>query len=285
MVPVFDKSTFPAASGINDRELAHIGAILSRKRNFCLAGYKSMCMKRRVAIRIRATHCRDTAEYLGLLLKSEQELDLLQKVLTIHVSQFFRNPSLFEKLRRQVLPELLATAEAQTDKSLRIWCLGCANGEEPYSLAILLKEHFTPELKHVATTITGTDIDTETLATAREGKYGKDHLREVPPVFLKRYFRAHGERFHLTPDIRDMVTFTQDNITNLDHYISNDLVLCRNTLIYFTRPEQENILNRIADILPAHGILVLGKSEALGRNMRRRFASLCPIERIYRKIA
>jgi chemotaxis protein methyltransferase CheR len=285
MVPVFDKSTFPAASGINDRELAQISAILARKRNFSLSGYKSMCMKRRVAIRIRATHCRDTAEYLGLLLKSEQELDLLQKVLTIHVSQFFRNPSLFEKLRWQVLPELFATAEARADKSLRIWCLGCAGGEEPYSLAILLKEYFTRELRHVATTITGTDIDTETLVTARGGSYGKDRLRDVSPVFLKRYFQPHGERFHLTPEIRDMVTFTHDNITNVDCYIPNDMVLCRNTLIYFTRPEQENILNRIAEILPAHGILVLGKSETLGRNMRRRFASLCPIERIYRKIA
>jgi len=285
MIPVFDKSMFPAANEIGDGELAEIGAILGKKRNFSLSGYKSMCMKRRVAIRIRATHCRDTAEYLGLLLNSEQELDRLQKVLTIHVSQFFRNPSLFEKLRRQVLPGLFAAAKARPDRTLRIWCLGCAGGEEPYSLAILLREYFIRELKQVAVTITGTDIDAETLAIARKGIYGKDRLREVSPIFLKRYFRPHGAQFHLAPEIRNMVTFTQDSITNSDHYVSNDLVLCRNTLIYFTRCEQENILNRIAEILPAHGILVLGKSETLARNMRRRFASLCPIERIYRKIA
>ncbi len=285
MIPVFDKSTFPAANEINDHELEEISAILGRKRNFSLSGYKSMCMKRRIAIRVRATHCRDTAEYLGLLLKSEQELDRLQKVLTIHVSQFFRNPSLFEKLRRHVLPELFATAKARPDKTLRIWCLGCAGGEEPYSLAILLREYFIRELKQVAVTITGTDIDTGTLAIARGGIYGKDRLREIPPVFLKRYFRQHGERFHLAPEIRNMVTFTQDSITNSDQYVFNDLVLCRNTLIYFTRCEQENILNRIAEVLPAHGILVLGRSETLARNIRRRFASLCPIERIYRKIA
>jgi len=285
MIPVFDKSTFPAANEINDHELEEIGAILGRKRNFSLFGYKSMCMKRRVAIRIRATHCRNTAEYLGLLRKSEQELDRLQKVLTIHVSQFFRNPSLFEKLQRHVLPEFFAAAKARPDKTLRIWCLGCAGGEEPYSLAILLREYFIRELKQVAVTITGTDIDTGILAIAREGIYGKDRLKEVSPVFLKRYFRQHGERFHLAPEIRNMVTFTQDSITNIDQNVSNDLVLCRNTLIYFTRCEQENILNRIAEVLPAHGILVLGKSETLARNMRRRFASLCPIERIYRKIA
>ena len=285
MVPVFDKTTFQAASGVHDGELAQIGDLLAGKRNFGLSGYKSNCMKRRIAIRIRATRCRDTAEYIGLLLRSEQELDLLQKVLTIHVSQFFRNPSLFEKLRRQVLPELFAVARTGAEKSLRICCLGCAAGEEPYSLAILLREYFTRELEQVSTTITGTDIDTETLATARRGEYGKNRLREVSTMFLKRYFQPCGERFHLTPEIRDMVTFTQGNITRLDQSITNDLVFCRNTLIYFSRPEQENILNRIAEILPAHGILVLGKSETLGRNIRRRFASLCPIERIYSKVA
>ncbi|NVN90294.1 MAG: protein-glutamate O-methyltransferase CheR [Desulfuromonadales bacterium] len=285
MVPVFGTSRSPLAYEIDDRELAEIGAILSEKRCFSLTDYKSACMKRRIAIRMRATHCRDTDEYCRLLQQKEEELELLQKTLTIHVSQFFRNPSLFHKMRLQVFPELFAMAELRADSTLRIWCLGCAGGEEPYSLAILLREHFSRELKQVETVILGTDIDAGTLATAHEGEYAADRLKEVSPLFMKRYFRPQGERFRLIPEIRDMVTFSQDNITSIERYRASDVVLCRNTLIYFARPEQERILNGIADVLPSKGVLVLGKSETLVGKTRKRFTPFCPLERIYRKIA
>ena len=285
MNPAFDKSAAPAAEpGIDDKALAEIGAILQGKRNFCLSDYKCACMKRRIAIRMRATHCRDTAEYCRLL-RNEEELDLLQKALTIHVSHFFRNPSLFEKLRQQVFPDLFVTAGLRADTSLRILCLGCAGGEEPYSLAILLREYFSRELKQVQTTIMGTDIDAGTLASADTAEYSADRLKEVSPLFMKRYFRQQGERFSLLPEIRDMVTFTRDNITAIERFGDSDMVLCRNTLIYFTRPEQEKILNGIADVLPSNGILVLGKSETLVGKTRKRFKPLCSLERIYYKVA
>src|SRR5450631_3012377 len=140
MAPAFGSSAYPAAAEITDRDLADIGTILGTRRNICLSVYKCACMKRRIAIRMRATRCSCTAEYCCLLRQSEHELDLLQKVLTIHVSQFFRNPSLFEKLRKEVVPALFASARADAAKSLRIWCLGCAGGEETYSLAIMLRE-------------------------------------------------------------------------------------------------------------------------------------------------
>lgn len=284
MASVFGRHSSPAAHEIDDRELAEIGAILNGKRCFRLTDYKSACMKRRIAIRMRATQCRDTDEYCRLLLRKDEELDQLQKTLTIHVSHFFRNPSLFHAMRLQVFPELFARAVSGADSVLRIWCLGCAGGEEPYSLAILLREHFSSELAQVETRILGTDIDAGTLAIAREGEYEKERLREVSPPLTKRYFRPQGERFRLIPEIRDMVSFDQDNITSIERYRASDLVLCRNTLIYFARPEQERILNGIADILPSRGILVLGKSETLVGSTRKRFAPLCPLERIYCKV-
>lgn len=283
MAPPLDARAYPTACDIHDRELAELAAILQRKCGFELGGYKSACIKRRVAIRIRVTRCRSFEEYRKELLKGKEEAELLRRTLTIHVSHFFRNPSLFEALRLTILPHLYATAAARPDATLRVCCLGCAEGEEPYSLAMLLKEHFGHQLERVRTVIRGMDIDTATLEAAERAEYVGARLKEVPPPLLRRYFTRQTGRYRLVDDIREMVVFSQMNIGAIDCSASGDLMLCRNTLIYFSRPEQERVLTRIAEILPPHGILVLGKSETLVGAARRQFETLCPRERIYRK--
>jgi len=268
---------------IGDDELAEIGKILEMRRNISISAYKDKCMKRRVAIRMRSTRCGDASSYCKLLRQSEQELDLLQKALTIHVSQFFRNPSMFEKLRSEVLPLLYRNC-TENGMPLRIWSLGCAGGEEAYSLAIILREHFAYDLQQIATAIDATDIDEETLQLARKAEYNEDRLKDLPDGLCERYFRQSGPRMQLKPAIRDMVAFYRGNIVEVEKFLPSNLVLCRNTLIYFDRPDQEKILRGVADILPVGGILVLGKSETLVGETRRRFTSVCPVERIYRKI-
>ncbi|HEX9080002.1 MAG TPA: protein-glutamate O-methyltransferase CheR [Desulfuromonadaceae bacterium] len=277
-------ATLPDLVEITDEELAEIATILGRLRHFDLSVYKAKCMKRRVAIRMRSTLCPNASAYCSLLQRSDHELELLQKTLTIHVSQFFRNPSMFEKLRTDVMPGLFKAREGGAAASLRLWCLGCAGGEEPYSLAILLREHFGEELRRTPTSIAGTDIDPETLRSARLGEYNEDRLKDVSPEMRERYFRHQGARFALVSEIREMVTFLQDDITAVGRYLASDLACCRNTLIYFNRQEQERILHGIADCLPAGGILVLGKSESLVGSVRPRFTPVCPVERIYRRI-
>jgi chemotaxis protein methyltransferase CheR len=277
-------SIFPVPAEISDEELTEVGMLLHMHRNFNMSVYKDKYMKRRVAIRMRSARCRDAAEYCSLLRQSNLELDLLQKALTIHVSQFFRNPSMFEKLRNAILPALFNDLEKDAPDPVRFGCLGCASGEEPYSLGILLREYFSRELRQTRAAILGIDIDTAILQTARQAEYNEDHLKDVSMELRDRYFRKNGSRFSLIAEIRDMVTFLHGDITGIASDVKCDLVLCRNTLIYFTRPDQERILHGIADILPQGGILVLGKSETLAGDVRRRFVPICPVERIYRKI-
>jgi chemotaxis protein methyltransferase CheR len=167
---------------------------------------------------------------------------------------------------------------------LRIWSLGCAGGEEAYSLAILLRKHFAHDLEQTATTIDATDIDEDILYAARKAEFNEDRLKDLPDELRERYFFLSGSRMQLTSVIREMVTFFQGNIMAVEKFLPCNLVLCRNTLIYFTRPDQEKILHGLADILPVGGILVLGKSEALVGEVRRRFTAVCPIERIYRRV-
>jgi chemotaxis protein methyltransferase CheR len=137
----FVGSEFPEA------EFREVCRILLAKRGFDLALYKDRCVKRRIATRVRARGFSEARPYLALLERDEAELDALMAALTIHVSQFFRNPSTFDLLARQVLPELLRRAQAEGRRILRLWSVGCASGEEPYSLALLLQELAPPEVK------------------------------------------------------------------------------------------------------------------------------------------
>src|SRR6185369_5011925 len=152
--------TLTESLDISDDALTEIGSILEIRRNFSMSVYKDKCMKRRVAIRMRSCRCLDTAAYCHLLRHSEQELDLLKKTLTIHVSQFFRNPSMFEKLQTMVLPYLFQEA-AFVKSRHRFLSLGCAGGEEAYSLAIILREYFSRELLQTPVEIQALDIDAD----------------------------------------------------------------------------------------------------------------------------
>jgi chemotaxis protein methyltransferase CheR len=240
-------------------------------------------MKRRIAIRMRSCRCHDTAAYCNLLRQSDQELDLLKKTLTIHVSQFFRNPSMFAKLQTVVLPYLFQKADVE-QVPLKLWSLGCAGGEEAYSLGIILREFFGRELQHTPTEIRASDIDADILQAAVQAEYNEDRLKDLPDSIRERYFVPHGPRMQLSVKVREMVSFHQQNIMDVETFEPCQLALCRNTLIYFTRPDQEKILRGIAHILSTGGILVLGKSETLVGEVRRLFATVCPVERIYRRI-
>lgn len=268
---------------ISDDALAEVSLILDMRRNFSMSIYKDKCMKRRVAIRMRSCRCLDAAEYCNLLRQSEQELDLLKKTLTIHVSQFFRNPSMFEKLQTEVLPYLFQQAAAGRER-LKLWSLGCAGGEEAYSLGIILRDSFARELLLTPAEIHALDIDADILQAAIRADYNDDRLKGLPDSTRERYFVQSGSRMQLSTNIREMVTFHQQNIMDIEKLDPCRLVLCRNTLIYFTRPDQEKILHGIAHILPTGGILVLGKSETLVGDVRKYFTTVCPVERIYRRI-
>lgn len=275
--------TFTDSPEISDDELAEIGLILEMQRNFSMSIYKDKYMKRRVAIRMRSCSCLDAASYCNLLRQSEQELDLLKKTITIHVSQFFRNPSMFEKLQTTILPQLFKEAGgAQNTFNFR--SLGCAGGEEAYSLGIILREFFARELLQTPTEIHALDIDADILRTATQAHYDDERLKNVPDPIRNRYFTPYGHRMQLSESIRSLVTFHLQNIMDVGSLEPSQLILCRNTLIYLTRPDQEKILFGISNILKAGGILVLGKSETLVGEVRALFTTVCPVERIYRRI-
>jgi len=263
-----------------DAEFEQLCRILLAKRGFDLGMYKDRCIKRRIATRVRARGFNAAAPYVELLQRDEAELDALLAALTIHVSQFFRNPSMFALLERQILPELLQQVQAEGRRRVKLWSVGCSSGEEPYSLALLLHE-LAPA--GMAIDILGTDISAAILESARQGVYEAQRLTEVPAAARERYFIPEGRRFRLAGGIRSLVRFERQNVLDETAYPPVDLIICRNVMIYFSREEQEKILRRFAAALPDGGVLVLGKAEMLLGGSRQLFAAASAAERIYRR--
>ncbi len=276
-----NKTPFVGAD-FRDEDFQEVVNILQSRRAFDLGSYKDRCIKRRIASRVRARGLTDSAHYVELLDNDNDELDALLAVLTIHVSQFFRNPSTYRVLEEKILPELIARARSRQEQQLRVWSVGCAGGEEPYSLALLLHELDPAGLQ---LSIFGSDVSEPILARAEKGEYDAQRLAEVPDVVRDRYFeRLEGTRFRLKQDIRQMVSFSKhDVLTDLD-YPPADLILCRNVMIYFSREEQSKILARFARSLGPDSFLVLGRAETLVGTARHLFRSEYPVERIYRCI-
>jgi chemotaxis protein methyltransferase CheR len=258
--------------------------ILKRLKGFNLDIYKKKSIMRRIAIRIRKTGCISVRQYGELLMSDRAEPDQLLKVLTIHVSQFFRNPSTFDKMRDEIFPFLFSRCESEGRDRINLWSVGCSGGEEPYSLALILKESFAADLTRFRVDLLATDVDRNVLEGARAGVYQSDRLEDVPPGIRERWFIPEKEGFRLAQEIREMVTFRQSDLFDAAPMPACDLILCRNVLIYLEREYQVAILKRFAETLRSGGMLVLGKSETLVGESRRLFQTICPVERIYQAI-
>lgn len=256
---------------------------LRRKRGLNLFGYKERYARRRLAVRLRARKCRTLENYLALLSREPEEWDQLSAALSINVSSFYRNPETFELIRTRLMPELIQWRKRQSEPRLRLWSAGCAEGEEAYSLAIMLREYFPGALATMSVSILGTDIDEDSLARAAAGVYPESRLAELPPALAEKYFTRRGQEWVLRRRLKGLVRFHRHDLLADPAPADLDLVVCRNVLIYLSREEQERILDRFAEGLRPGGYLVLGKTETLLGRRRRDFTPLFPQERIYQK--
>lgn len=245
-------------------------------------------LERRVKQRLRVAGCEDVTGYCTFLLNNPGEVDNLLDAITINVSRFFRDSLTFELIADQILPALARKKMHRNETSLRIWSAGCARGEEPYSMAILVKELRNKEGWPEHVHFFATDIDSKALGAAGKAHYTSESLKNVKFRLLTKYFSRHGELFALDPEIREMVTFSHYDLLDKAHGVPPesvfgdfDLVLCRNVLIYFNLHYQAKIFERLYHALNPNGFLVLGMAESLPENFRYRFQRMFAFSPIY----
>jgi len=254
--------------------------------------YRQATVLRKLELRLQETKSGDYKKYLSFLKENPDELQALIRTLTIKVSNFFRNPVVFELLSSRVLPELTAQFGF-----LKAWSLGCADGEEPYSVAMIIHELQTQDNLSFACQIQGTDVDPEAIEKARKGEYSEEELFETKRKYIDAYFKKlphhfgtcpGNERYQINDKIKSMVRFSSDNIMNMllhkrAYLGSYNIILCRNVLIYLNREMQEEMVRAIGDVLYDKGYLVIGEAETMPESVRPEFEQPFPGIKIFRK--
>jgi two-component system CheB/CheR fusion protein len=234
---------------------------LKEERAFDFTGYKRSSLMRRVDRRMAQVGSDDYLDYLDYLQVHPDEFAALFNTILINVTGFFRDPDAWEYLRTECLPALLAARRPEVP--LRIWSAGCASGEEAYTLAIVLAEILGPHQFDERVKIYATDVDDEGLVQARQGAYSERALSGVPAELVDKYFEKSNSRFVFRKDLRRSVIFGRNDLVQ-DAPISRvDLLVCRNTLMYFNAEAQGRILGRFHFALAEYGVLFLGKAEML----------------------
>lgn len=222
--------------------------------------YKTPTIMRRLQRRIVATGSGSLDGYVQYLKEEPEERQRLISAFLIKVTEFFRDPELFEYLRAELVPELVARAR-EDGEQLRIWSAGCATGEEAYSLAILVSEALGEEAYHFSVRIFATDADEKAIDFARRGIYPTAAVSGLPEELLDRYFTREDGHYQIRKTIRSMIIFGQHDLSRRAPFPRLDLVICRNVLIYFTPELQKHTLQLFAYSLKNEGYLLLGKSE------------------------
>lgn len=277
-----------SAGGIGDGEgLADLLAYVNEQRGIDFSLYRQAAIARKLELRLRATGAGSYTAYRNYLESDPLEMGHLIGALTIKVTGFFRDPLVFELLSSRVIPETMASF-----KFFRMWSLGCASGEEPYSVAIVVSDLMNNGKEKTNVKIMGTDIDAAATEEAIRGEYPERDIAEIRQRCVDKFFSlirdpAQREiRYRISDKIRSMVSFEQEDIVSalartVEEGRLYNIILCRNVLIYMNRSLREEVLRNIADILCAGGYLVTGESETLPDSVRNRFKQTFPGVKIF----
>lgn len=256
---------------------------IARERGFGCANYKDGCLRRRIAVRMRATSTTDFAGYAARLDRDPDEWDRLLDALTINVTKLFRDVEAWESVARNVIPALWALEVPR----LNVWSAGCASGEELYTLAALFHRHAerTASLHKLRRLrILGSDIDRASIEAARRGAYAPEAFAEVPADVRARYFSPTVPHT-AAPELKALVEVERrDLLSDPAPAGGMHLVTCRNVIIYFDRPSQEPLLRRFHGALVPGGYLVLGKVETVLGPARALFEPVDARQRIFRRV-
>jgi two-component system, chemotaxis family, CheB/CheR fusion protein len=212
--------------------LKEIFRLLKNVSKVDFVDYKIATIRRRIARRMNLNRMEDLSDYVKLLLRSPEEVEALYQDILINVTSFFRNPEVFESLRRVVYPQLLA--DRASSDPIRVWVPGCSTGEETYSHAIALVEMISELRAEVAVQIFGTDLSEGAIQRARAGVYKESIAAEVSEIRLRRFFHKANNGYQISKSIRDMCIFARQNVFGDPPFSRMDLISCRNVLIYLT---------------------------------------------------
>jgi len=248
--------------------------------------YRHGTVARRLERRLLAAGAKSYIDYMRFLDAHPEEYNLFANYLTIKVSRFFRSRYTFQQMATRILPELPSNKVKQRDFSLRFWSAGCARGEEPYSIAIMLADFLGESCADFNISIHASDISFPDLKRLQSGIFPAAEVEDLPRSILDRYFVSDGDNYEVMPDIRHTVHFFHLDLAAADGRAlpGMDCIFCCNVLIYFQRQLQERVLDRLYRSLAVPGYLVLGEVETPTITLLQKLECLDSKAKIYKKV-
>lgn len=254
---------------LSGRDFTRLSQLVYQETGIRLGPEKKTMLEARLRRRLRDLSlpcCTSYCEYLFDPDRPREEMLRFIDVVTTNKTDFFREPAHFDFLVRTALPTLASSASGE--RPLLVWSAGCSSGEEPYTLAIVLSEYAEahPGFRF---SILATDISTTVLARAEAGVYANETVEPVPAPLRRKYLMRsrdrQSDRVRIVPELRELIRFRRLNLMDSDYALETpaDAIFCRNVLIYFDRPTQEKVLNRLSRCLVPQGYLFVGHSESL----------------------
>lgn len=243
------------------------------------SGYRDEYLKRRFEIRLRATGTITYAKYVLYLKKNPEEFTNLLNDLTINYTTFFRDTDVYEHLEHKLLPKLF-----MSKNPVKIWSAGCASGEEPYSLAILVHKILGSRLAEHPVSIIASDIDKDALGKAMRGSYGLRQVSTMSSSMIDQFFTKEVDGAYVVKDfVKDLIRFERFDLMKTPIHVNFDLILCRNVMIYFSKEGQQHIHMTFYRALKDGGYMITGKSEILSGEPAEVFTALDYLTRVYQK--
>ncbi len=257
---------------LSDRNFAHISTLVYETCGINLHEGKEPLVRARLGKRLRETGFKDFSSYYKFLTDGDTGYELVCMLDSIctNTTSFFREEKHFDFLKQVVFPSYVSGKNGRGSRRLRFWSAACSSGEEPYSLAIWLSEHFVKKNTPLDVKILATDISTKVLAQAKRGVYGGQRLANMPQFFLRKYFqRGYGGQegsFRVKRSLRDMIEFKRFNLMEPFPFDEPfNLILCRNVMIYFDKDTQQALVNKFYDCIADGGYLLTGHADSLTR--------------------
>lgn len=261
-----------------EETLSHIYTILKNASGIDFTYYKRSTILRRIERRMLVTHSSTLAEFAHLLGDNPEEVQILAKEILIGVTNFFREPAFFEKLKYNAVYKIVE--RAKEEEPIRVWSAGCSTGEEAYSIAILFREVMEELNVKRDVKIFATDVDSRAIEQAGKGVFSENIIDDVTPTRLAKYFLKVGDQYQISKDIRRMIVFATHNMFSDPPFGKLDLISCRNVMIYFQPVMRRGLFAIFHQALKNGGFLFLGKSETAGEYVNL-FKPVCSAEKIY----
>lgn len=262
------ESVYSDLAPLTDREFHDLGKLILDETGICLKDSKRMLVQARLAKRLRTLGFASYGAYFEYVSQPAHgdERGELVNCITTNKTDFFRENHHFEFLAKQVIRQAEQRPASGGLRRLRLWSAGCSTGEEPYSMAITILETLGSS-RGWDIKILASDIDTKVLAKAEQGIYEAERLAGIPEASVRKYFRPmeDGQRFAVRENLKELIRFRKINFADAAWPVRTrfDSIFCRNVIIYFDRPTQHRLLERLAAYLEPSGYLMMGHSENL----------------------